>query len=245
MSGIIHPRPWCVIRRVIWISLACAIVLAVLSTALCMISKSKIDVGLTLATEGPDEAFWLIQHRQTTGYQWVWARLVCSDCESFDRNNLTRSNAFRLPDPHSICKEGRFAIVITESVGFPFLAMHSRRMFWHNDCDYSAQAFQSSEMSGLQLDTVETNDGIMDGGAWNTRKWTVLPVAPLWGGLILNVFCYWGIAIVSLVFLSAFKWCFRLRRRARTSCIYCGHSLKGIRSATNGRRCPECGKWNM
>lgn len=98
-------------------------------------------------------------------------------------------------------------------------------------------------LRATQLLTAGSNGAVSTGTSWgipisgqssSAAPGTVIPLRPLWGGLLGDTLVY---AVAWFAVLSAIVSTRRILLVRRGKCLDCGYSLVGL----NGHRCPECG----
>jgi len=140
-------------------------------------------------------------------------------------------------DAISVADDNRVSL-IEDARGWPMLTMRSRFRI-----DAAGNIVVSSGFDGVQLRSVALPTTWFGGalaGDLDDKNWAepyVLPLRPIWPGLVLNTLLY------ALVLWLLYRGSFVLRRhirRKRGRCPKCGYDLRG---QLPGAGCPECG-WN-
>jgi hypothetical protein len=96
---------------------------------------------------------------------------------------------------------------------------------------YHAQG--AEDFSGVEPAPEDPAIDLTNAGEASATKSIVIPLRPLWLGMLGNASVF-GLAAFALLSIPTTV---RALRRHRNCCESCGYALRGIRS----RRCPECG----
>jgi hypothetical protein len=201
--------------------------------------------GYTLRPEGPDGYFRLIRISQESSFgrqtnhfgiatnRPVWPDEVPDDKAAFDRLTVDAASEAAVRR-HTSLQENDATRWMTFSVqlsGWPFLCLgcedaftgNERRVTWLDRPEYP----KSNAPPDAPLDPTYFAIVLSD---------RMLPMRPLWPGLLANTAIYggaWAVLIGVPIFLR--RW---LRAR-RGGCPQCGYSREGLKVDAP---CPECGR---
>jgi hypothetical protein len=220
-------------KTALLLAIALGLVVAIAWIAAARTSEYRVQRLLRFNTNHL-ESYWTVltsPGAQTTcfvGRTWTEATSAVQGTVFIEDHAPPNVFERMMGSPASRC---RVNMLLDAAFGYPFPALH-----WCSDENSPNKPRGGLSIGSppfgflIQLDIPNYRSTY----SWQNYSRTVLPYAPLWGGLILDTVLYAG-TIAWLV------WIWRQTRRAfrkrRRRCAECGYSLAGL----NGARCPECG----
>lgn len=118
------------------------------------------------------------------------------------------------------------AKVVSEATGFPFRSFHCEAHYISQPAKAGGGYTLESLRGGIQLS--KTSD-----------RFGIVPLSPIWSGLLLNILIWSAAAWLLLTLTSALRT--KLRARRAGKCPHCRYDLRGL---PTGAPCPECGCTN-